>query len=151
MPTNTTGCATSSRRPCPPKPCRTPLPDVLHLAPRGDGALRRRKRLRRLHLDALLQHLPAARAHAPHGRAFCGKYSVAFHYEDFRPGWQEGIDISHELDLYRQPYCGCIFSEEERYSREIRKQRKKENKAKKRARLEREAREAREAAAAINS
>ena len=60
---------------------------------------------------------------------------------------EEGIDISHELDLYRQPYCGCIFSEEERYSREIRKQRKKENKAKKRARLEREAREAQAAAA----
>ena len=78
---------------------------------------------------------------------FAEKYGVAFHYEDFRPGWQEGIDISHELDLYRQPYCGCIFSEEERYSREIRKQRKKENKAKKRARLEREAREAQAAAA----
>ena len=78
---------------------------------------------------------------------FAAEYGVAFHYEDFRPGWQEGIDISHELDLYRQPYCGCIFSEEERYSREIRKQRKKENKAKKRARLEREAREAQAAAA----
>ena len=77
---------------------------------------------------------------------FAAEYGVAFYYEDFRPGWQEGIDISHDLGLYRQPYCGCIFSEEERYSREIRKQRKKENKAKKRARLEREARAAREAA-----
>ena len=54
----------------------------------------------------------------------------------FRPGWQEGIDISRELELYRQPYCGCIFSEEERYSKAIRKQRRKDNKAKKRARLE---------------
>ena len=50
---------------------------------------------------------------------------INFYYEDFRIGWQEGIDISHELNLYRQNYCGCIFSEEERFSKEIRKQRKK--------------------------
>ena len=70
---------------------------------------------------------------------FAAQYGVQFYYEDFRPGWQEGIDISHELELYRQPYCGCIFSEEERYSKVIRKQRKKDNKANKRARLEAEA------------
>lgn len=70
---------------------------------------------------------------------FAKVYGVKFHYEDFRPGWQEGIDMSMELGLYRQPYCGCIFSEEERYSRELRKARKKANKAKKRARLEAEA------------
>ena len=70
---------------------------------------------------------------------FADVYGVKFYYEDFRPGWQEGIDISQELELYRQPYCGCIFSEEERYSKAIRKQRKKDNKAKKRARLEAEA------------
>ena len=69
---------------------------------------------------------------------FSKKYGVPFYYEDFRLGWQEGIDISHELELYRQPYCGCIFSEEERYSKELRKRRKKENKAKKRLRLEKE-------------
>ena len=69
---------------------------------------------------------------------FAKVYGVKFHYEDFRPGWQEGIDMSMEMGLYRQPYCGCIFSEEERYSRELRKARKKANKAKKRARLEAE-------------
>ena len=66
---------------------------------------------------------------------FAAEYGVDFYYEDFRPGWQEGIDLSHELELYRQPYCGCVFSEEERYSKAIRKARKKANKAKKRARL----------------
>ena len=70
---------------------------------------------------------------------FAKVYGVKFHDEDFRPGWQEGIDMSVEMGLYRQPYCGCIFSEEERYSRELRKARKKANKAKKRARLEAEA------------
>lgn len=43
---------------------------------------------------------------------------VAFHYRDFRPGWREGVDESRRLGLYRQPYCGCIYSEKERYFRE---------------------------------
>lgn len=43
------------------------------------------------------------------------EYGVAFHYEDFRPGWQEGIRLSKELGLYRQQYCGCIYSEKDRY------------------------------------
>lgn len=43
------------------------------------------------------------------------KYNVVFHYQDFRQGWQEGIKLSKELGLYRQQYCGCIYSEKERY------------------------------------
>ncbi len=43
---------------------------------------------------------------------------IPFHYEDFRPGWKEGIETSKEMGLYRQPYCGCIFSEKERYCKE---------------------------------
>ncbi len=43
------------------------------------------------------------------------EHGVTFHYEDFRPGWQEGIRLSKELGLYRQQYCGCIYSEKERY------------------------------------
>ena len=42
-------------------------------------------------------------------------YKVEFYYEDYRKGWQVGINISKELGIYRQQYCGCIFSEEERY------------------------------------
>jgi predicted adenine nucleotide alpha hydrolase (AANH) superfamily ATPase len=42
-------------------------------------------------------------------------YGVKFHYEDFRQGWQKGIDVSKQLALYRQQYCGCIYSEKERY------------------------------------
>ena len=40
---------------------------------------------------------------------------VPFLYQDFRPGWQEGVEISRQREMYRQPYCGCIFSEKERY------------------------------------
>lgn len=43
------------------------------------------------------------------------RYGIAFHNEDFRPGWHEGINLSRELGLYRQQYCGCIYSEKERY------------------------------------
>jgi epoxyqueuosine reductase len=40
---------------------------------------------------------------------------VPFFYADFRPGWQEGINESKRLGLYRQNYCGCIYSEKERF------------------------------------
>ncbi len=49
------------------------------------------------------------------------KYQIEFIYKDFREGWQYGIDKSKELDMYRQPYCGCIFSEQERYDKKFRK------------------------------
>jgi predicted adenine nucleotide alpha hydrolase (AANH) superfamily ATPase len=42
----------------------------------------------------------------------CG---IPFIYRDFRAGWQEGIQKSKELNLYRQQYCGCIYSEQERF------------------------------------
>jgi len=41
---------------------------------------------------------------------------VEFYYEDFRRGWAEGVAGSKAMGLYRQPYCGCLFSERERYS-----------------------------------
>jgi predicted adenine nucleotide alpha hydrolase (AANH) superfamily ATPase len=43
------------------------------------------------------------------------RYGVKFHFEDFRRGWQEGITLSKEMALYRQKYCGCIYSEKDRY------------------------------------
>jgi predicted adenine nucleotide alpha hydrolase (AANH) superfamily ATPase len=42
---------------------------------------------------------------------------VPFFYEDFRAGWKEGLNTSKALEMYRQPYCGCIYSEKERYYR----------------------------------
>lgn len=66
---------------------------------------------------------------------YADMYGISFYYEDFRVGWQEGIDISKDLGLYRQSYCGCIFSEEQRYSRTLRKIKRKENKEKKQLRL----------------
>jgi epoxyqueuosine reductase len=56
------------------------------------------------------------------GERIAEKYGVKFHYVDFRSGWRQGIDISKELGLYRQQYCGCIYSEKERYQPREQKQ-----------------------------
>jgi epoxyqueuosine reductase len=47
------------------------------------------------------------------------KYGITFHYADFRKGWQEGISVSKKMELYRQQYCGCIYSEKERYHPQV--------------------------------
>jgi len=44
---------------------------------------------------------------------------IPFLYRDFRTGWQEGQDRARELGMYRQKYCGCIYSEKERYKKDI--------------------------------
>jgi predicted adenine nucleotide alpha hydrolase (AANH) superfamily ATPase len=49
------------------------------------------------------------------------QHGIPFYYEDFRQGWQQGIDKSREMGLYRQTYCGCIYSEQERYDKRFRK------------------------------
>ena len=38
------------------------------------------------------------------------KYGASFEYMDFRPGFRQGQDMAREIGLYRQKYCGCIFS-----------------------------------------
>ena len=43
------------------------------------------------------------------------EYGVEFVYRDFRPCFRAGQDRARELGMYMQKYCGCIFSEEERY------------------------------------
>lgn len=47
------------------------------------------------------------------GREMGEKYSIPFYCEDFRVGWKTSINLSKELGLYRQKYCGCIYSEME--------------------------------------
>lgn len=47
--------------------------------------------------------------------AVAKEYQVEFLYRDFRVGWKQGIEQSLTLGIYRQKYCGCIYSEYERY------------------------------------
>ncbi len=43
------------------------------------------------------------------------EYGVEFLPCDFRPLFRAGQDFAREHGFYMQKYCGCIFSEEERY------------------------------------
>ncbi|NLU42826.1 MAG: epoxyqueuosine reductase QueH [Firmicutes bacterium] len=51
------------------------------------------------------------------GQKAAADHDVEFVYIDFRPGFREGQSKARELGLYRQPYCGCVYSEMERYYR----------------------------------
>ena len=46
------------------------------------------------------------------GRAMGEKYNVRWLPSDFkkRGGYQRSIELSRELELYRQDYCGCLYS-----------------------------------------
>ncbi len=43
------------------------------------------------------------------------KHSISFLYRDFREGWKEGQEKARMLGIYRQQYCGCVYSEMERF------------------------------------
>ena len=43
------------------------------------------------------------------------EYGVEFLYRDFRPYFRDGQNFAREHGFYMQKYCGCVFSEEERY------------------------------------
>ncbi|OBQ50186.1 epoxyqueuosine reductase QueH [Halodesulfovibrio spirochaetisodalis] len=45
--------------------------------------------------------------------------SAKFLYRDFRTGWKEGIETSKDWGVYRQQYCGCLYSEGDRYAKEF--------------------------------
>ncbi len=53
------------------------------------------------------------------------RFGIPFLYYDFREGWEEGQEEAKRLEIYRQAYCGCIFSEQERYDKKWRKKMKK--------------------------
>ncbi|HBT96521.1 MAG TPA: hypothetical protein DEB25_02170 [Desulfobulbaceae bacterium] len=59
------------------------------------------------------------------GEELAAAHNLTFFYHDFRAGWPEGVKRSKELGMYRQQYCGCIFSEQERYDPQFHKRKKK--------------------------
>ena len=50
---------------------------------------------------------------------FAREYGVTFLYRDFRPNFREGNRRARELGFYMQKYCGCVFSEQDRYQKAI--------------------------------
>ena len=49
------------------------------------------------------------------GQKYALEYGVNFMYSDFKKndGYKKSIQLSKEYDLYRQEYCGCIYSKKE--------------------------------------
>ncbi len=46
------------------------------------------------------------------GRELSEKYNIPYLYSDFKKknGYKRSIELSKEYDLYRQDYCGCVYS-----------------------------------------
>jgi hypothetical protein len=51
------------------------------------------------------------------GEEIAKRLGINFYYQDFRPNFSATVDISKEYNLYRQNYCGCIYSEKERFEK----------------------------------
>ena len=56
---------------------------------------------------------------------FAKEYGVKFLYRDFRPNFRAGNQKARDLGFYMQKYCGCVFSEEDRYEKQIHRDREK--------------------------
>jgi predicted adenine nucleotide alpha hydrolase (AANH) superfamily ATPase len=50
---------------------------------------------------------------------------VEFLYRDFRPNFRVGNQRARELGFYMQKYCGCVFSEQDRYQKQINRDKQK--------------------------
>ncbi len=59
------------------------------------------------------------------GENCADKYEVPFLYFDWRPQYSDTVRLSKELELYRQQYCGCLYSEWERYRKKGKKEQRK--------------------------
>ena len=51
------------------------------------------------------------------GSELAAAYNLSFCDLDLRPGFRRSQELAREYGLYRQGYCGCIFSERDRYYR----------------------------------
>ncbi len=50
------------------------------------------------------------------GEELAAQYGVAYLSSDFKKkdGYKRSTELSREYGLYRQDYCGCVFSKRER-------------------------------------
>ena len=53
------------------------------------------------------------------GEKYAREFGVKFFYADFRVNFREGQKAARENNVYLQKYCGCIFSEQERYLKDL--------------------------------
>jgi predicted adenine nucleotide alpha hydrolase (AANH) superfamily ATPase len=50
------------------------------------------------------------------GDEIAGEYGVEFLYADLRKRYSDSRHLTKPMELYRQQYCGCVYSEFERYT-----------------------------------
>lgn len=48
------------------------------------------------------------------GKAMSEKFNIDFFFKDFRPFFRESMAHAKKLGIFRQKYCGCVFSMKER-------------------------------------
>ncbi len=50
------------------------------------------------------------------GERLAGEYGISYLCSDFKKkdGYKRSVELSKEYGMYRQDYCGCIFSKQER-------------------------------------
>ncbi|MDO5550234.1 MAG: epoxyqueuosine reductase QueH, partial [Lachnospiraceae bacterium] len=55
------------------------------------------------------------------GEELAAQYGVAYLNSDFKKknGYQRSTELSEEYGLYRQDYCGCVFSKQEREQQKL--------------------------------
>jgi predicted adenine nucleotide alpha hydrolase (AANH) superfamily ATPase len=49
------------------------------------------------------------------GETAAKRHGPRFFYRDWRPHFRAGQAAAREMGLYMQKYCGCVYSEKERY------------------------------------
>ena len=53
------------------------------------------------------------------GEKVAEKYGLEFLYYDERSSYKAGVDSVRQRELYVQNYCGCLFSERDRYCKQL--------------------------------
>lgn len=48
----------------------------------------------------------------------CG---IKFYYDDFRTGFKKAQEYAKSKGIYRQNYCGCLFSEKDKIEKKVKK------------------------------
>ncbi len=51
------------------------------------------------------------------GAKIADEIGIGFFYRDFREGFREAHNAARSKGIYTQKYCGCIYSERERYAK----------------------------------
>lgn len=85
-------------------------------------------RTARIAHDLGFKHFTTSLLSSPHqlhdmvieiGEKVAKRYNVTFHSYDSRERYEEGVQSVRDKGLYVQNYCGCLFSEQERFEKPI--------------------------------